>query len=224
MKVLLIEDQPDLASSILEFLRENFAQCDCAVTKADASDKLEQYEYDCILLDLTLPDGSGFDILNEIASSNRNEGVIVISAAATLENRLKGLQLRADDFLAKPFHLSELLARIQAIMRRKNFDNQNQVQFENIEVNVLSRETTVSGNKIDLTRKETDLLLYLIGNRNRVLSKNAIAEHLSGDLAEAFDNYDVVYAHIKNLKKKLQAGGGGDYIKTVYGIGYKWSL
>ena len=180
------------------------------------------YEYDCILLDLMLPDGDGFDILRELKRLNKTEGVIIISAKENLETRIDGFNLGADDYLTKPFHLSELLVRMQALIRRKNFNGSNIISFNEIAVDVMGKSVTVNNTKLDITKKEIDLLLYLIGNQNKVLSKSAIAEHLSGDMADMLDNHDFVYAHIKNLKKKLTSAGAGDYIKTVYGLGYKW--
>jgi DNA-binding response OmpR family regulator len=169
-----------------------------------------------------LPDGNGFEILKELKDQNKTEGIIIISAKETLETRIEGFNLGADDYLTKPFHLSELLVRVQALIRRKNFKGSNIVSFNEIHIDILSKAVKVNNNKIDITKKEIDLLLYLIGNENRVLSKSAIAEHLSGDMADMLDNHDFVYAHIKNLKKKLNDAGSGDYIKSVYGLGYKW--
>lgn len=222
MKVLIIEDEAAISQSIKDYFRPNGVQCESAATKRDALDKISMYEYDCILLDLMLPDGDGFDILKEIKRLNKTEGVIVISAKETLETRIEGFTLGADDYLTKPFHLSELLVRMQAIIRRKNFNGSNVISFNEIEVDVLGKSVKVNNARLDITKKEIDLLLYLIGNQNKVLSKSAIAEHLSGDMADMLDNHDFVYAHIKNLKKKLTAAGAGDYIKTVYGLGYKW--
>lgn len=222
MKLLLIEDEHELADNILNYLKGNKFVCEWAKNKKNAIDKISTYDYDCILLDLMLPDGNGFEILKELKGQNKTEGVIIISAKQTLETRIEGFNLGADDYLTKPFHLSELLVRILALIRRKNFKGSNFVTFNEIEIDILSKTVKVSNKKIDLTKKEIDLLLYLIGNENKVLAKSAIAEHLSGDLADMLDNHDFVYAHIKNLKNKLKVAGSNDYIKTVYGLGYKW--
>jgi DNA-binding response OmpR family regulator len=222
MKLLLIEDEQELASSIISYLTGHSFVCEWAISAKTAIDKISIYDYDCILLDLMLPDGNGFEILKELKRQNKTEGVIIISAKETLETRIEGLQLGADDYLTKPFHLSELLVRIQALIRRKNFKGNNLVAFNEIEIDLLSKAVKVNTKKIDITKKEIDLLLYLIGNENRVLSKSAIAEHLSGDMADMLDNHDFVYAHVKNLKNKLKEAGCSDYIKTVYGLGYKW--
>ncbi len=169
-----------------------------------------------------LPDGNGFEILKEMKGQNKTDGIIIISAKENLETRLEGFKIGADDYLTKPFHLSELLVRIQALIRRKKFNGNNIVVFSEIKIDILSKNVKVNNKTIDITKKEIDLLLYLIGNENRVLSKAAIAEHLSGEMADILDNHDFVYAHVKNLKKKLIDAGGGDYIKSVYGLGYKW--
>ena len=222
MKLLLIEDEKELALSIQKYLTDKDFVCEWVYDKKDAIEKISIYDYDCILLDLMLPDGNGFDILKELKHQNKAEGIIIISAKETLETRIQGFEIGADDYLTKPFHLSELLVRIQALIRRKNFNGNNIVVFNEISIDILSKTVKVNNKPIDITKKEIDLLLYLIGNENRVLSKSAIAEHLSGDMADMLDNHDFVYAHIKNLKKKLNDAGSGDYIKSVYGLGYKW--
>ena len=222
MKLLLIEDEKELALSIQKYLADKDFVCEWANNAKTAFYKISIYDYDCILLDLMLPDGNGFEILKELKDQNKTEGIIIISAKESLETRIEGFNLGADDYLTKPFHLSELLVRVQALIRRKNFKGSNIVSFNEIHIDILSKAVKVNNNKIDITKKEIDLLLYLIGNENRVLSKSAIAEHLSGDMADMLDNHDFVYAHIKNLKKKLNDAGSGDYIKSVYGLGYKW--
>lgn len=222
MKLLLIEDEQELANSIQNYLTGNDFMCEYASNTKIAIDKISNYEYDCILLDLMLPDGNGFQILKELKRLNKTEGVIIISAKETLETRIEGFNLGADDYLTKPFHLSELLVRIQALIRRKNFNGNNIISYKEIEIDILSKTVKVKKRKVEITKKEIDLLLYLIGNENKVLSKSAIAEHLSGDMADMLDNHDFVYAHIKNLKNKLKDAGSSDYIKTVYGLGYKW--
>jgi len=222
MKILLIEDEAELATSIIDYLKSNQHICEWANNILAALDKISIYDYDCILLDLNLPDGDGFRILTELKKRNKMEGVIITSARESLETRLDGLKLGADDYLTKPFHLAELLARIEALVRRKQFSGQNIVYFNEIAIDILSKEVKVKEKIVDLTKKEIDLLLYLIGNKGRVLSKAALAEHLSGDMADMLDNHGFVYAHIKNLKKKLHDASCQDYIKTVYGLGYKW--
>ncbi len=222
MKILLIEDESTIAKSIQSYLKSNDYICEYASDIKSAFIKINDYNYDCILLDLSFPDGNGFEILKELKRQNKTEGIIIISAIEDLETRIESLQLGADDFLTKPFHLSELLVRIQALVRRKKFNGKNIVNFNEIEIDILSKTVKIYNQKLDITKKEIDLLLFLIGNVNKVLSKSEIAEHLSGDMADMLDNHDFVYAHIKNLKKKLSDSGSSDYIKSVYGMGYKW--
>ncbi|MCF6131221.1 response regulator transcription factor [Flavobacterium wongokense] len=222
MKILVIEDEIEIASSIKSYLKSNDILCEMADDCETALEKIALYDYDCILLDLMLPDGDGFAILKELKKQNKSDGVIIISAKEALETKIEGFNLGADDYLTKPFHLSELLVRIQSLVRRKNFNGSNIITFNEIEIDTLAKSVKIKDKKIDCTKKEIDLLLFLIGNKNKVLSKSAIAEHLSGDMADMLDNHDFVYAHIKNLKKKLKESGSADYIKSVYGIGYKW--
>jgi DNA-binding response OmpR family regulator len=177
-----------------------------------------------ILLDLMLPGGNGMDVLNELKLQNREDGVIIISAKNALEDKIEGLKLGADDYLSKPFHLSELSARLFSVIRRRNFANSNIIQQGDLKIDLLARSVYVSGNAVMLTKKELDLLLYFIGNKNKVISKNALAEHLSGDLADMLDNHDFIYAHIKNLKRKLMDAGYDNYLKTLYGNGYRWEV
>ena len=222
MKILLIEDEKELAISIQSYLSGNDFICEWVADACSAMNKVAVYQYDCVVLDLNLPDGHGFEILKELKKQNKSEGVIIISAKETLETKLEGFNLGADDYLTKPFHLAELMVRIQALIRRKNFKGNTIVYFNEISIDLLAKTVKVSNNNIEVTKKEIDLLLYLMGNENKVLSKSAIAEHLSGDMADMLDNHDFVYAHIKNLKNKLKAADCNDYIKTVYGLGYKW--
>lgn len=222
MKVLIIEDESEIASSIKSYLKTHDILCEMAGDAQSALEKISMYDYDCVLLDLMLPDGDGFAVLKELKKQNKSDGVIIISAKEALETKIEGFNLGADDYLIKPFHLSELLVRIQSLVRRKNFNGSNSIVFNEIEIDTLAKSVKIKDKKVDCTKKEIDLLLFLIGNKNKVLSKSAIAEHLSGDMADMLDNHDFVYAHIKNLKKKLSEAGSSDYIKSVYGIGYKW--
>lgn len=222
MKILIIEDEAAISKSIKNYFKANDVHCEEANNFKEAMAKIDMYDYDCILLDLMLPDGDGFDLLRHLKKKNKTEGVIIISAKETLDSRLEGFNLGADDYLTKPFHLSELLVRMQALIRRKIFKGNNEVVYNEIKIDILSKTVSVKDLKVDITKKQIDLLLYLIGNKNKVLSKGAIAEHLSGDMADMLDNHDFIYAHIKNLKKKLSQAGCGDYIKTIYGLGYKW--
>lgn len=222
MKLLIVEDEPVLSRSMAEYLSGENYLCEFADTFQQALDKISLYAYDCILLDLMLPGGDGIKILEELKRLNKIDGVIIISAKNALEDKIRGLQIGADDYLAKPFHLSELAARIYAVIRRKQFANSNIIQQQELKIDLLSKNIFVHDTQVVLTKKEFDLLLYFIGNRNRVISKAALAEHLSGDFADMLDNHDFVYAHIKNLKKKLQEAGCAPHLKTIYGTGYKW--
>jgi len=224
MKVLIVEDEKELGKSIASYLKEQSYTCELAPDYRTALEKVETLDYDCILLDLTLPDGNGLQVLKELKSNRKTDGVIIISARDSIDDRIQGLNLGADDYLPKPFHLSELAARIAAVIRRRQFEGNSIISINELEIDTLKKIVTVHQKPVDLTRKEYDLLLYMISNKNRVISKNAIAEHLSGEEAEAFDNFDFLYAHIKNLKKKLTAAGGTDYIRTVYGMGYKFDI
>jgi DNA-binding response OmpR family regulator len=223
MKILIIEDETGLAQSMIEYLSQKDYVCEHVMTAHDGIEKISLYTYDCILLDLMLPDGNGLDVLEALKKENKPAGVIIISAKDSLDDKIKGIHIGADDYLAKPFHLSELSARIFALIRRTQYASNNLVHSNDLKIDLLSKEVYVSETRVMLTRKEYDLLLFLIGNKNRVISKNALAEHLSGDMADMLDNHDFVYAHIKNLKAKLSRAGSCDAIKTIYGIGYKWT-
>lgn len=222
MKLLIIEDEAELAKSIAEYLSEESYLCEFAPTFKEAMQKIENFHYDCILLDITLPDGNGLTILEELKKQNKQDGVIIISAKNALDDKIKGLHLGADDYLTKPFHLSELMARIYSLIRRKQFSNSNVITQNELQIDLLAKTVFVNDQTIILTKKEFDLLIYFVGNKNRVISKSTLAEHLSGDFADMLDNHDFVYAHVKNLKKKLYDAGCNQYLKTVYGTGYKW--
>lgn len=222
MKILIIEDEQQLAKDIQQYLEKEQYRCEVACTFVEAEDRIAAYEYDCILLDLMLPGGNGLTLLQKLKNRNQQDGVIIISAKDALDDKIKGLQLGADDYLAKPFHLSELSARIYSVLRRKSFGNSNTIEFSPLKVDLLSKAVTVSGAEVTLTRSEYNLLVFLIANKGRVVAKSAAAEHLSGDMADMMDNHGFVYAHVKNLKKKLTQAGCPGFIKTVYGMGYKW--
>ena len=222
MKILIVEDEHELAQDIVKYLSGQNYVCEVAENYNQATDKIAVYQYDCILLDLMLPDGNGIALLEQLKRENKQDGVIIISAKNSIEDKVKGLQIGADDYLAKPFHHSELSARIHSLIRRKQFNSSNIVQQNEITIDLLGKTVKVNDVEISLTKKEIDLLLFFIGNKNRVVSKGALAEHLSGDIADMFDNHDFVYAHVKNLKKKLTEANYGNYIKTIYGTGYKW--
>lgn len=224
MKILIIEDEKELADNIGNYLSSESYICEFANTFSKAIDKVDMYHYDCILLDIMLPGGDGMKILEELKKQNKQEGVIIISAKDSLDDKVKGLQLGADDYLSKPFHLPELAARIYAVIRRKQFGNVNLIEQNELTIDLLAKTVKVNGTEVILTKKELELLLLFIGNKNKVISRSALAEHLSGDIADMLENHDFVYAHIKNLKKKLGDAGCGNYLKTIYGSGYKWEV
>jgi len=223
MKILIIEDEKELVKSMAQYLRQESYVCEIAYTAHEANEKVFLFEYDCILLDINLPDGNGLKILEKLKDNNKTDGVIIITAKNSLDDKVRGLNLGADDYLAKPFFLPELVARVSAVIRRKRFDGNTKITFQEITVDLLGKTVHAHDQAVDLTRKEYDLLVFLIANKNRVVSKNAIAEHLSGDDAELLDKFDFIYTHIKNLKKKLSEAGAIDYIQTVYGLGYKFT-
>ena len=223
MKILLVEDEPALRATLIEALRQGGYVVEVAADFAQAYEKIKLYRYDCVLLDLTLPDGNGLDLLRALKADSSPAGVLVISARDGLADRVAGLDLGADDYLAKPFHLSELNARLRAIIRRRRFQGNNHLIFRDLIVWLDQGEVLVRGEALILTRKEYNLLLYLLANPGRVLTKEAIAEHLCGDAVDAADSFDFIYTHLKNLRKKLQEKGAENYIRTMYGVGYKLS-
>ncbi|HML65166.1 MAG TPA: response regulator transcription factor [Dysgonomonas sp.] len=223
MKVLLIEDERELSNNIVTYLSSDNYLCEQAFNFAEAVEKIELYTYDCILLDLNLPGGDGLKILEVIKERNIESGIIIISARGSLDDKVTGLKTGADDYLAKPFPLPELSIRIYALMRRQHFSHNNTVSSNGLIIDLLSKTVKYNNTvEIALTKSEYDLLLFLIGNKNKVVSKNAIAEHLSGDMADMLDSHNFVYAHIKNLKSKLSDAGCVNSIKTIYATGYKW--
>ncbi|MEJ0030177.1 MAG: response regulator transcription factor [Bacteroidota bacterium] len=224
MKILVIEDEKDLSASIVQFLQSESFSCEPVYDYDSAQEKISLYEYDCVLLDITLPGGNGLELLKQIKKLRKAEGVIIISAKNSIDDRVAGLGIGADDYLSKPFHLAELGARVKALIRRNKFDGSDIVRFGDLQIDFNSRTVSVGKTTLDLTKSEMDLLFFLVANKNRVVSKNAIGEHLSGDDADNLDSYDFVYSHIKNLKKKLSESGSEDFIKTVYRLGYKFEV
>lgn len=224
MKVLIVEDEQSLNISISEYLKTLDYTCESVTNYADALEKIDLYEYDCVILDVMLPDASGLELLKEIRDQRKSEGILILSARDQLDDKLKGLALGADDYMTKPFHLAELSLRIAAIVRRKNHLLSNQLDFEEISVDLQEKKVTVNGNPVQLTKTEYKFLVYFIVNKNKLLSKNLIAEYLWGDDMEAVQSFDFMYSHIKNLRRKLLSAGCGDYIQSVYGMGYKFGI
>lgn len=223
MKVLIIEDNDELAQNITHYLAREGYVCELASNHSSAIDKLSGFQYDCIVLDILLPDGNGLEILKHIKAVKINSGVLIISAKNSLDDKINGLELGADDYLTKPFHLPELNARLKAIYRRKYLEGDHEIIFNEIQINTASMEVRIGDHLLDLTPKEYALLLYFLTNQNRVLTRQTIAEHLWGDYTDNLLNFDFVYQHVKNLRKKIIAAEGKDYIETVYGLGYKFN-
>lgn len=220
--MLIIEDNRELAENIHGFLVREGYVCELCYNQADARKKLSFFQYDCIILDIMLPDGNGLSLLTFIKAEKIQSSILIISAKNSLDDKVTGLELGADDYLTKPFHLPELHARLKAIYRRKNLKGDSSVSFEEISVNTDTMEARVNDQLLELTKKEFDLLLYFLVNKNRVLTRQSIAEHLWGDYTDNLSNFDFVYQHVKNLRKKITAANGKDYIGTVYGLGYKF--
>ncbi len=221
MKLLIIEDEKELASSIASYLKNENYTCEVASNYKQALDKIETSDYECIALDITLPGGSGMQLLKELKNNKKTDGVIIISAKNSIEDRINGLRLGADDYLVKPFHLSELAARINAIIRRKMHSGNNVIRFNEISIDTLAKEVRVKEDPVELTRKEYELLVYFLSNQRKVISKNALISHLWSQEMGTGESADIIYTHIKNLRKKLSEKGCGDYIRSLYGMGYK---
>jgi DNA-binding response OmpR family regulator len=223
LKILVIEDEQDLLENIIDYLIIDGNVCDGCTDLATAIDKLTINNYDGILLDISLPDGDGFTILEYLKEKNKNEAVLIISARNSLDDKLKGLNVGADDYLTKPFHLAELKARLTAVLRRKSSNTNSILNYNEIAIDILGHNVEINGSSINLTKKEYDILLYFIANKDRIISKIAIADHLWGEEMDMHNNFDFIYTHIKNLRKKMLDVGCNDYLKSVYGIGYKFT-
>ena len=224
MKLLIVEDEKALSDAIVEYFTSEGYGCETALNFWAADEKVALYDYDCVLVDISLPDGSGFEVIKELKKRKLEAGIIIISAKNSLDDKITGLEIGADDYMTKPFHLSELNARIKSIIRRRNFSGQTEIIAN--EISIIPDEALVKVNNqpIELTKKEYDLLLFLLSNKNRVLTKESIAEHLWGDDMDTSDSFDFIYTHIKNLRKKITEKGGNDYLKTIYGMGYKFQI
>ena len=221
MKILVVEDNSELRELITQSLEKERYLVEVAADYSTASEKIAEYEYDCILLDIMLPDGNGLDLLREAEKNNRHLNVIILSAKDSVEDKVAGLQLGADDYLPKPFHLLELHARIKSLLRRINWSGNNIVTIANLTINTTSFSVHVNNKHVDLGRKEYDILLFLVNRKERIVEKEILAEGVWGDFIDQADNFDFIYAHIKNLRKKLKEAGAQVEIKTVYGFGYK---
>jgi DNA-binding response OmpR family regulator len=221
MKILLVEDEKELQETIVISLTKEHFVIETANDFHSASEKLELYEYDCILLDIMLPNGNGLELLKQLKQSGKSDNVLIISAKDSLDDKLTGLELGADDYLTKPFHISELTARVKAVLRIKILKGNNTIELANILLDLKERQFVVDGESIQLNRKEFDILNYFMLNKDRLVTKTALAEHVWGDNTDQADNYDFIYYQIKNLRKKLHTSNAKIEIEAIYGIGYK---
>jgi DNA-binding response OmpR family regulator len=223
MKILVIEDEKALAESIVGYLRKDGSICEWAQDYHSAQLKLGVYEYDCVLVDITLPGGNGLELIRTLKKEKVSCGIIIISAKNSVDDKIDGLDLGADDYLSKPFNLAELNARIKSVIRRRKFEGNEVIVFNEIELRPTERLVTIHVKPLSLTKKEYDLLVFFMGNKDRIITKEAIAEHLWGDDIDKLDSFDFIYTHIKNLRKKMLTLGCKDYLNTVYGVGYKFA-
>lgn len=224
MKVLVIEDDTSLREIICRYLTQERYVVEEAPCFQAALEKISLYSYDCILLDIMLPDGNGLELLEHLKQQHKKENIIIISAKDSLEDKVSGLDLGADDYLAKPFHLVELGARIKSILRRNYQQGESLIAFGNIQIDPTTFRTAINGKPVELNRKEYDILLYFVQRPEKVINKTVLAESVWGDHIDQVDNFDFIYAQMKNLRKKLTEAGSNAEIKAVYGFGYKMTL
>jgi DNA-binding response OmpR family regulator len=224
MKLLLVEDEKELASDISKYLIEEGYLIESASTYNEGREKLSLYDYDCVIIDITLPGGNGLDLIRMIKEKLLNTGIIIISAKNSLDDKIMGLETGSDDYLTKPFYLSELNARIKSILRRRNFSGNKEIIIDEIKMTLNDSQILIYDKPLSLTKKEYELLLFFAANINRVITKESIAEHLWGDSIDTTDSFDFIYTHIKNLRKKILDLGGKDHIQTIYGMGYKFII
>lgn len=222
MKLLIIEDDRSLCTAINDYLKMEGHICEVAQNYRQAISKAADNTYDCIILDIGLPDGNGLDIIRELKANKSTDGILILSARSSLDDKLTGLKIGADDYLTKPFHFAEMSARINSIYRRNSLLGLNVISFNEIKVNTSDNQAYVNDALLNLTRKEYDLLVFFVTNRNRIITKESIVEHLWGDEVILTDSFDFVYTHVKNLRKKIVRAGGKNYIKCIYGFGYKF--
>ena len=224
MKILIIEDEPSLRELIQRSLEKERYVVEAAADFQSGLRKIEDYDYDCVLLDIMLPDGNGLNLLEQLKKMRKRENVIIISAKASLDDKVLGLELGADDYLPKPFHLAELNARIKSVIRRQRRDGEMDIRLANIRIVPDTFQVFVDDKEVELNRKEYDILLYFANRPGRLVNKNTLAESVWGDHIDQVDNFDFIYAQIKNLRKKLKDAGALAELKAVYGFGYKMTV
>ena len=222
MKILIVEDDRSLRMAINDYLKMEGHICEVAENLNQAGNKASITRYDCIILDIGLPDGTGLDLIKELKKDKASDGILILSAKSSIDDKLLGLKIGADDYLTKPFHFAELSARINSIYRRNNFSGMNEISFNEIKANTYDKQAYVNEKLLNLTKKEYDLLVFFLTNRNRIITKESIVEHLWGDDVILTDSFDFVYTHVKNLRKKIVSANGKNYIKCIYGFGYKF--
>ncbi len=222
MKLLVVEDNIRVARDIQKFLGEQGFVVELAATVKEASEHISVYEYDLVVVDLGLPDGSGLDLVREIKQETPELAILILTARDSVDDKVKGLELGADDYMTKPFHKAELNARIRSVLRRNKFNRSNTIEFSEIRVDLLASQAYVHETPLSLTRKEYDLLIYFLQNPNRLLTRESIAEYLWGDHIDQVDSFDFIYNHIKNLRRKITEAGGRNCIRAMYGMGYKF--
>jgi DNA-binding response OmpR family regulator len=223
MKILIIEDETELLEMMKNYLTSEGFLCETISSYLEAEDSLSAFNYDIIVLDLTLPGGNGLDLIKLIKERNRQAGLLIVSARNSLDDKIKGLDMGADDYISKPFHLAELNSRIKSLARRRHFDGVNELIFNEIKINIESNEVSVNEKILDLTKKEYEILLYFMVNRNKLITRESIAEHVWGDNISYVDSFDFIYSHIKNLRKKIEQKNGRNYLHNIYGMGYKFT-
>ncbi|MGM0473521.1 MAG: response regulator transcription factor [Bacteroidota bacterium] len=221
MELLIVEDSSSLMDSMVQYLEMEGFRCIQAKDYRTALDRIDKYNYICLLIDLNLPDGDGTDLVKLAKKNNEDQGIIIISARDAVEHRVAGLDAGADDYLVKPFHLSELAARVHSVIRRTRLYGNKIFEFGLIRVHPEEHNCYANGKLLDLTNMEYELLLYFMSNRNRVVTKESIAEYLWREYSGGYGSYEFVYTHLKNLRRKLADSGCPDYIQNIYGVGYK---
>ncbi len=224
MKILLVEDEKELRDTVKTYLEREKFVVECAEDYPAAMSKINDYDYDCVLLDIMLPGGSGLSVLSRLKHMRKQESVIIISAKDSIEDKVEGLDLGADDYLAKPFHLAELNARVKSLLRRKKAGGDTSIVLGNLTLTPDTRRVAVDGTELSLNRKEFDLLYYFMSNPNRLINRTALAESVWGDNIDQADSLDFIYSQVKNLRKKMKTAGAQAEIKAVYGFGYKLSF